>query len=107
MYKDIDSFVSDRDDALIITSPATGTLPFLETVVEKQMLPRIIVAPVAFALRYKNRPYYAALVTLLGTKGYSLFNLYNVERKQGQVTTAQALFIDKRLRDVFVEKIRV
>lgn len=103
----LSSGVKDGRATILLDHPPEEAIGFLEIALEKGVLTPLIVAPVAFQEHYQNRPYYSALVTLLAKNGYSLFNLYNVAWRRGQIQTAYALFINQELRDAFVKRIQV
>ncbi|MDE2173238.1 MAG: hypothetical protein KGJ31_01380 [Patescibacteria group bacterium] len=96
-------------DTLLIDISASDAAQLLEDMSANGTLSclKVVVTPVAFQERYAGKPYYAAVTALVGRHGYSLFNLYNVAWKRGQIRTAYALYIDRKLRGDFVRKIQV
>ncbi len=96
-------------DTLLIDIPASDAAQLLEDTSANGTLSRVrsMIIPVAFQERHAGKPYYAAVTALVDRHGYSLFNLYNVAWKRGQIQTAYALYIDRKLRDDFVRKIRI
>lgn len=106
-----DNFALPEEEigALLLDIPPYDAIVALDVASKDETLARVplIVAPIAFQKRFHNRPFYSALTVMLSARGYSLFNLYNVAWKRGQIQTAYALFISQELRNAFVKRIQV
>ncbi len=95
-------------NALVIDIPPADSIKMIESIFTRTVIPnvQIIVVPISFSEKYSDQPYYSALTTLLEKSDYSIFNIYDIKRKRGQVKTAYALYMSKKLRDVFIKKIQ-
>jgi hypothetical protein len=91
----------DQTDLLVLDSRPKDAISFLEK--EKDTLERlkikIIILPISFTETANNHPLSSKAIEVLKSSGYSLFNYYNIQRKNGRIEPAYGLFISAILRE--------